>query len=44
MSTNQQPQEPGQARPVRKPYTRPTLRRIGSVRELTQTGASGNPK
>jgi hypothetical protein len=46
-STNEQPVQPEESAPglpARKPYTRPTLRRIGSVRELTQTGKSGNLK
>ena len=39
----QQPAE-AQRSPGKKPYTKPTLRFLGTVRDLTQTGISGNPK
>jgi hypothetical protein len=37
-----EPQRPDEALQVKKPYSKPALRRLGSVRELTQ-GTSANP-
>jgi hypothetical protein len=43
--TTREPADPGKASSGRrKPYVRPTLRRLGSLRELTQFGKSTNPK
>jgi hypothetical protein len=43
--TTREPADPGKASSGRrKPYARPTLRRLGSLRELTQLGTSKSIK
>lgn len=43
-STSTPKREERGLRDRKKPYTKPTLRRLGTIRDLTQTGVSGNTK